>query len=323
MAVTAGKSSRRKAKVAPHATEQKRHAIGSLALPTAVDANHRLWQYTLGVGGYHLLALLAFVPYFFSWIGPVLAIGGIYVFGTLGINLCYHRILTHQGLVLPKWLERTFALLGVCCLQDSPARWVAIHRVHHLHSDEQPDPHSPMVTLFWAHAGWLFFKNNDVDSWDNYHRFARDILRDRFYLFLERNATWMWVNVVQNILFFAVGLGIGWAMYGNYWQGLQFGLSVWLWGVIVRTVLVWHITWSVNSLTHLWGYRTYDTKDNSRNNLFVGYWSNGEGWHNNHHADQRAAMHGHNWWEFDVTWQTVRMLELVGLAKDVVRPKKT
>jgi stearoyl-CoA desaturase (delta-9 desaturase) len=263
------------------------------------------------------------VPYFFSWTGVFLAIFGIYVFGTLGINLAYHRILTHQGLVLPKWLERTFVLLGVCCLEDSPARWVSIHRVHHLHSDEQPDPHSPLVTLFWAHVGWLFLKNNATDSWDNYHKFARDILRDRFYLFLERNAMWAWVNLAQNVLYFSVGLAIGWLMTGNYWGGLKFGASVWLWGVIVRTILVWHITWSVNSITHIWGYRNYETKDNSRNNVLVGIVGMGEGWHNNHHADQRSAMHGHRWFEFDATWWTVRALEMVGLAKDVVRPRKS
>ena len=85
-----------------------------------------------------------------------------------------------------------------------------------------------------------------------------------------------------------------------------------VWGVFVRTVLTWHITWSVNSFTHVWGYRNYETDDNSRNNWLVGLWANGEGWHNNHHADQRAAAHGHKWWEFDVTWLTIRVLEKVG-----------
>ncbi len=102
---------------------------------------------------------------------------------------------------------------------------------------------------------------------------------------------------------------------------MQFGLSLLVWGVFVRTVLVWHITWSVNSVTHVWGYRNYETGDSSRNNWLVGLWSNGEGWHNNHHADQRAAAHGHNWWEFDLTWITIHALEKLGLATDVVRPR--
>jgi fatty-acid desaturase len=86
-------------------------------------------------------------------------------------------------------------------------------------------------------------------------------------------------------------------------------------------VLTWHITWSVNSVTHVWGYQNYNTGDNSRNNILVGLWSNGEGWHNNHHADQRAAAHGHKWWEFDVTWITIRALQKVGLVKNVVLPR--
>jgi stearoyl-CoA desaturase (delta-9 desaturase) len=102
--------------------------------------------------------------------------------------------------------------------------------------------------------------------------------------------------------------------------GVQFGLSLLTWGVWVRTVAVWHITWSVNSITHVWGYRNYQTDENSRNNWFVALISNGEGWHNNHHADQRSAAHGHRWWEFDVTYLTVLALEKMGLARDVVRP---
>ena len=103
--------------------------------------------------------------------------------------------------------------------------------------------------------------------------------------------------------------------------GVQFGLSLVVWGVFVRTVLMWHLTWSVNSVTHFWGYQTYETGDSSRNNILVGLLANGEGWHNNHHADQRSAAHGHKWWEFDVTWITIRMLEMVGLVTQVVRPR--
>ena len=93
-----------------------------------------------------------------------------------------------------------------------------------------------------------------------------------------------------------------------------------MFGVFVRTVLVWHITWAVNSVTHLWGYRSYETDEDSRNNFVVGMISNGEGWHNNHHADPRSARHGHRWWEMDNTWLTIRFLERIGLATDVVPP---
>jgi fatty-acid desaturase len=124
------------------------------------------------------------------------------------------------------------------------------------------------------------------------------------------------------VLFFAVGFTIGWLAGGQPSAGVQLGLSWLVWGVFVRTVVVWHITWSVNSLTHLWGYRNYKTSDNSRNNWLVGLVAHGEGWHNNHHAEQASAAHGHRWWEIDVTYLTICCLEAVGLAHDVVRPRR-
>jgi stearoyl-CoA desaturase (delta-9 desaturase) len=200
-------------------------------------------------------------------------------------------------------------------------RWVIIHRLHHQYSDERPDPHSPLVTFLWAHVGWLFLKNHQVDSAAGYDKYGRDILKDPFYRFLERHHMWVWINGLQALLFVAGG-----ALGGYWWTGttagaIQQAASVFVWGVIVRTVVVWHITWSVNSLTHVWGYKNYPTDDNSRNNWLVGWVAMGEGWHNNHHADQRSAAHGHKWWEFDATWWTVRALEIVGLAKEVVRPR--
>ena len=121
--------------------------------------------------------------------------------------------------------------------------------------------------------------------------------------------------------FYLSGFGIGWAMSGAVMGGVQFGSSFLVWGVFVRTVLVWHITWSVNSVTHLWGYRNYETDEQSRNNFLVGLLSNGEGWHNNHHAYPRSAAHGHFWWEFDVTYLTIKALAFLGLACNVVKPR--
>lgn len=279
------------------------------------------WRYAIGIPLVHVLACLAFHPWFFSWTGVVLAILGLYVFGTLGINLCYHRMLTHQGLTAPKWLEHSLAILGVCTLQDTPACWVAMHRIHHKHSDDRPDPHSPLVNFLWGHCGWLMFTNREFKNVNKYERFVRDLLRDPFYMKLERNENWLWVYLGSVVTFFLAGFAIGWPTGGTAMDGVQFGASLAVWGVFVRTVLTWHITWSVNSVTHVWGYKNYDTGDNSRNNILVGLWSNGEGWHNNHHADQRAAAHGHKWWEFDVTWLTIRFLEKLGLVKDVVRPR--
>jgi stearoyl-CoA desaturase (delta-9 desaturase) len=300
----------------------RRAAIGTnrLPLPAAVPPKKIIWAYAVSVAAYHLLALLAFVPWLFSWTGVALAFAGLYVFGTLGINLCYHRLLTHRGFSCPLWLEHTLAMLGVCCLQDTPTRWVAIHRLHHQFSDEQPDPHSPLVAFFWGHMGWIFVENREINNMLAYDRYARDILKDPFYFALERKLSWVWINLAQAALFYLAGFGVGWASTGEWMGGVQFGLSLLTWGVWVRTVAVWHITWSVNSITHVWGYRNYPTDENSRNNWFVALISNGEGWHNNHHADQRSAAHGHRWWEFDITYLTVLALEKMGLARDVVRP---
>jgi fatty-acid desaturase len=153
-----------------------------------------------------------------------------------------------------------------------------------------------------------------------YERYARDIIRDRFYRTLEKGGACVWLNLLQWVVFFLAGLAIGWSVTEELWEGVRFGLSLLLWGVIFRTVIVWHITWSVNSVTHRWGYRNYATDDDSKNNFLVGIISNGEGWHNNHHALPRAARHGQRWWELDVTWITIRTLQVLGLAWDVVEP---
>src|SRR5215469_7596939 len=291
-----------------------------LTLPATVNGKI-LWPYAISMTAYHLVAFSAVLPWLFSWTGVALAVAGLYVFGTLGINLCFHRLLTHRGFNCPRWLEHGLALLGVCCLQDTPARWVAVHRLHHQHSDDNPDPHSPLVTFLWSHIGWLLVENRQVNNVLTYDRYARDVLKDPFYFAFEKNLLWVWVNLVQWVVFFAGGLAVGW-YGGTLMDGVQFGLSLLVWGVFVRTVAVWHITWSVNSATHLWGYRNYQTDENSRNNWLVALISNGEGWHNNHHADQRSAAHGHRWWEFDVTYLTIRLLEKVGLVTDVVRPNQ-
>jgi stearoyl-CoA desaturase (delta-9 desaturase) len=297
---------------------------GKASAPSAPEGTRPLrvfWGFTTVIVVIHLLSLLALVPWFFSWTGLVLCILGHYVFGMLGVTLGYHRLLAHKGFTCPKWLEHGLALLGVCTMQDSPARWVAVHRKHHQHSDETPDPHSPLVTFVWGHMGWLIFRNRETSTLDFYERYSRDLLSDPFYMRLERGERRVWIYAAHAALFFLVGLAIGWIQTGRYWGGVQFGASLLVWGVFLRTVFVWHVTWSVNSLTHIWGYRNYDTSDNSRNNWLVGLLAHGEGWHNNHHAQQRTAAHGHRWWEFDLTWHAIRLLEIVGLAKDVVRPR--
>jgi stearoyl-CoA desaturase (delta-9 desaturase) len=290
-----------------------------LPLPAGTRPFLAVWGYTIAVAFFHLLLPLAFVPWLFSWTGLLLIPIGNYIFCSLGIGAGYHRLLTHRSYRCKLWLEHLFALFGVCSLQDSPARWVVVHRVHHQHSDREPDPHSPLVNFFWGHMGWLFVQNRPLNKMETYDRYARDVLRDPFYMWLERGRMWIWIYVVHAILFFLAGLAIGWASTGNYMGGVQFGSSLLLYGVIFRTIYTWHVTWAVNSVSHAWGYRNYETDENSRNNWIVALATNGEGWHNNHHADPRSAAHGfHKIWELDVTYLSLRALAMVGLVWDIV-----
>jgi fatty-acid desaturase len=280
-----------------------------------------LKPYAIGIPVVHVLCLLAFLPYFFSWTGVVLAIAGHYFFGLLGMTLGYHRLLTHRGFTCPKWFEHMLALLGVCCLQDSPARWVAVHRKHHQYSDEQPDPHSPHVTFMWGHFGWLMLRNDELSTTAFYDRYARDLMAEKFYRRLEMHAVWVLVYMLHALLFIVAGFAVGWFTTRTLDEAIRLSASYLVWGVFVRTVFVWHVTWAVNSVAHLFGYRNYETTDDSRNNWLVALLAHGEGWHNNHHAEPRAASHGHRSWELDPTWITIRALEAVGLVKNVVRPK--
>ena len=288
--------------------------------PAAADRGRIVWSYAVTIVACHLVALLAFLPWFFSWTGVVLAVLGLYVFGTLGINLCFHRLLTHRGLLCPKWLEHGFAILGVCCIQDTPARWVAVHRRHHEHADLQDDPHSPLAGFLWGHVGWMLVENRDLVRLGIYDRYAKDILRDPFYRRMERTLLYPGILFGSWAVFYLGGVAISLIRGGDLAEAAQYGASLLIWGVFVRTVVVWHITWLVNSAAHLWGYRNYETGEQSRNNWLVALISNGEGWHNNHHADPRSARHGHRRWEIDVVFATVAILEYSGLARHVCRP---
>lgn len=280
------------------------------------------WRYAIPIAVLHALCLLALVPSLFSWTGVVLFVAGVYFYGGIGINLGYHRLLTHRSFACPPWLEKFFVLVAVCCMEDAPATWVATHRLHHKDSDTTPDPHSPLVNFFWSHVGWLLVANPQLRSLNTYDRYARDVIRTPFYMWLQRGSNVMVVYVAHAALYFLVAMAAGWYGSGDWQSGVQLGLSVLVWGVILRTVVVWHITWSVNSLSHLWGYRSYSTGEESRNNWFVALITSGEGWHNNHHAQPASASNWHKWWEIDLMWLVVLGLERVGLAWDVVYPRQ-
>ena len=247
---------------------------------------------------------------------------GNYLFTSLGIGAGYHRLLTHQGFDCPKWFEYTLATLGVCSFQDSPARWVLVHRVHHQHSDHQPDPHTPRVSAFWAHMGWLFIDNRELSTASAYDRYAKDIIRDRYYFWLQRGLNWVWVYAAHAIAILLLGLVAGIVATGTVSGTIQVAAKIFMWGVVMRTIFTWHVTWGINSVAHIWGYRNYETREDSQNNWLFALLTNGEGWHNNHHADPRSAQHGHKWWEVDVTYISLKLFEKLGLVKNIVGPNE-
>jgi stearoyl-CoA desaturase (delta-9 desaturase) len=293
--------------------------LGILSPDSPRRVNRRM---VAGVVGFHLLALLACVPWLFSWSGLACAAVAYYLFGVLGINVGYHRLLTHRGFSCPRWLEHALSVLGACCWQGTPMTWVAIHRLHHQHSDEPGDPHSPRASIFWSHMGWFLIHDPTVYNMGLYDRYARDLFQDRFYKGFERPRVWRAIHAAQWAAVLCAGALAGALWTGTVWGAVQLGLSWLVWGVFVRTVVHLHATWSVNSVTHLWGYRNFNTQDDSRNNWLVALVSNGEGWHNNHHADPRCAAHGRRWWELDVSYLIIRALALAGLARDVVKPRR-
>lgn len=255
----------------------------------------------------HAAALAA--PFTFSWTGFIVCLVLIWVTGGLGITLCYHRLLTHRSYRTYKPIEYVLTCFGCLALQGGPITWVATHRLHHKESDAEDDPHTPNHTFWWSHMLWNFFNDPKLDCYDKIKRFAKDLDKDRVLRFFERYFFLLYV-LLAVLLYFIGHLASGW----------QLGLSLVIWGCCVRTVLVWHFTWLVNSATHRWGYTNYKTTDNSKNTWWVALITFGEGWHNNHHADQRSAAHGHRWWEFDQTYLTIKIMQWIGLAKDVVKP---
>jgi stearoyl-CoA desaturase (delta-9 desaturase) len=293
-----------------------------LATPDQVDWARVNWLYALPLATIHLGALAALWPALFSWTGLVVCLLGVHFYGQ-AINIGYHRLLSHHSFRVPRWFEHLIVFIALGCMQDTPGRWVATHRYHHQYSDEVEDPHTPLVSFLWAHFGWLLVHNGATHQVATYQRYASDVLGDGWYMKLEKHkALPLLIYLVHAVAITLLGAAVGWFSSGGDWgQTLSGAGSLLVWGVLVRTVLVWHITWSVNSLTHLFGYRNHDTTDNSRNNWLVSLLSVGEGWHNNHHEDPASASVQHRWWEIDISYYQIRVLEWIGLASKVVRPK--
>lgn len=219
-----------------------------------------------------------------------------YLISGLGITIGFHRMLTHRSFETSKPLKALLLIMGCMAWESSPMIWAPTHIKHHAHSDEEDDPHSPLVSLWHAHVGWLFDQASDIESYGSWLR------KDPVVIWVDRT-WWMWG---------LLGMAIPFAIGG--WSGL-------LWGGLVRMCLTHHITWSVNSVCHTFGRRPYRTTDASRNNWLVGLLAFGEGWHNNHHAFPRSAFHGLEWWQFDLSSWIIRALEASKLVWNVHRVK--
>jgi len=252
----------------------------------------------------HLGCLAA--PFFFSWTGLAVCLAFHWLTCSIGICLGYHRYLSHRSMKLKTPAKFMVLLAGCLSGEGSPLSWAATHRLHHQKSDQDGDPHSPLVGPWWSHLMWLFVHRTPEDSATLYRRYAPELIEDRMVQFFEKTfAFWLWA---QGLALLAAGWMLG---------GWTLGVSLLVWGMCVRMVLAYHSTWFVNSATHLWGYRNYDTRDESRNLWWVAILAYGEGWHNNHHAHPSVAPAGHRWWEVDITWWAIRSLKMIGQAWDV------
>lgn len=240
----------------------------------------------------------------------------MYLLTAVGITVGFHRLLTHRSFQTSKPIEYTFAILGSMAVQGPVISWVADHRKHHAHTDEEGDPHSPHVGhdgglrgalagLWHAHSGWLMSTQGRAD----WKRYAPDLYEDRGMRVIGRQ----FVPLV--LLSLALPALAGYAVSGTL-AGAATGL---LWGGLVRIFFVHHVTWSVNSVCHFVGSRRFDTDDRSTNVFWLALPSLGESWHHNHHAFPRSAKHGLHSWEIDLSALIIGALERLGLAWNVVR----
>jgi fatty-acid desaturase len=245
---------------------------------------------------FHIQAAVALFQ--FTWTNFYTALALYYVTVGLGISMGYHRLHTHRGFKTYKPFEYFLALCGALTLEGGPIFWVAMHRLHHQHSDQPQDPHTPRVSGFWAHIGWVLFGDSNHSDTARMGRYAPDLAKDPFYRWLT---SWHWVPLtILGFVLLAIG---GWSRVN--------------WAIFLRVVFGLHATWLINSATHMWGSRRFATKDDSKNTWWAALITFGEGWHNNHHAHPTSARHGLAWYEFDPTWLSLKLLRAIGVVWDV------
>jgi stearoyl-CoA desaturase (delta-9 desaturase) len=240
-----------------------------------------------------------------GWSWTALAIAfALYVVRMFAITAFYHRYFSHRTFKTSRAVQFVFALLGNSSVQRGPLWWAAHHREHHLFSDGEADPHSPVRRRFWwSHVGWVTAKENFATRRER----VRDLLKYPELCFLDGYDT------LVPLALFAGLFGLG-AVLERYAPGL--GTNGWqllVWGII-STVVLFHATFTINSLCHIWGTRRFQTDDHSRNNWLLALITLGEGWHNNHHHYQGSVRQGFVWWEYDFSYYGLRALELLGLV---------
>lgn len=272
-----------------------------------LHVGHLRWQVIFWIAFFHAIAVFALWPRLFTWSGLVICLLLAWVSGGWGVAMGYHRLLTHRSFKCRPWLRHTLTIFGCLSLQGNPAEWVGMHRLHHRFSDSDHDPHSPKHGFTWAHILWTMHDEayglRGIDA-------AKDLLRDPVFRLIDK---YFWVpQLVMIFVLFTLGRVLFDRTTAVSWV---------VWGIGVRTVLVFHLTWFVNSASHTWGYRNYETGEGSTNLWWVALLGFGEGWHNNHHHHPRSAAHGLRWFEFDSTWCIIRVLEKLGLVWDVKRLK--
>lgn len=288
-----------------------------IAIPATAPLSSKI--VTLAAVIIPFLGLLAAIVSLWGWAcgwGALVLLIVMYLLTGFGITVGFHRLFTHQSFETNRVVKFIFGILGSMAVQGSLLKWVALHRLHHQHSDEEHDPHSPahhgdgilgvLKGLWHAQIGWLFKKD------------PPDLLR--YVKDLRKSAMLRTVSALFPV-WVAVGLLVptllGWFIMGG-WQGAFLGL---VWGGLARIFLVHHVTWSINSVCHLWGQQPYPVADQSRNNFIVGVLALGEGWHNNHHAFPTSARHGLRWWQVDMSYYLIRTLAFLRLAWNVKQPK--
>ena len=287
---------------------------GARKLPSVTLPN---WVKNVPFVGLHVACLsVLFLPNFGISVGALALLAATYFLKMFGITAGYHRYFAHRAYKTSRVMQFVLAWLGCSAMQRGPLWWAAHHRIHHRYSDTPLDPHSPHETTFWwAHVGWVTTEDAVEAPWESiqdFRRFPELRWLDRFH----------WVpGIVLAAACYAIGAVAG--GWNGSWGTLAFlgaGWSCLLWGWLISTVLTYHATFSINSLSHLWGKRRYATSDDSRNNAVLALITLGEGWHNNHHHFQSSANQGFFWWEFDVSYMVIRRLEFAGLVWGVRTP---